>query len=907
MMTRAANSTTIGHAEQSAETPPSTGQERLYRNVLWSWAAYAVFVAAGFFMPRLIDRHLGQAMLGVWDLGWSVVAYLSLTPLGVGSAVIRYVSRHRAQGDRMALARTASSAFGIQLVAATLSVLITIAFALLLSRDGEPSFRERAFEIRWVILLLGLSVAIQIACDVFRGVITACHRWDIHNGLNAGSYLLTVLAMALTLTLDGDLVDLALATLAVTVSAELLRVVIAYRICPMLSVDLRLADAGTVRQLLRFGLKSVVIEIAGLVLYQGMNVLVARYLGAAALAAFARPLALVRHVTVLVNKYAYVLTPTASSLQVAGGPEGLSGLVLQTARVAAYLTFPMVLGLSILGDAVLEVWMGPSYRLGPVLAVLAIGHLLPIVQEPLVSILTGTNRHGRVAIALAVAAGVGAVVGFLTLTYTTWGLLGAALAITVPLTLMKGLYLPFSACRHLGIPAGAYARAALVIPVLQLMPLILVLAACRFALHDHPALALASAAILGTLAVYPVYWYSLLTPSARDRLRARLGKQPTRPASHDNVRPTRLLWKVVLDACWLLGPLRLWRWLHRHEVTIVTIHGVMDRHTPAAWAPLRPQLSPATLERSLRILTRHYRVVSLQAAVDMLAGRTPLQTYSLALTFDDGYRNNVTHALPVLRSFAVPATFFVATGHVEDRRPFWFDRLDYALQHAAVDGRTILIGNIPISFRASDRSSLRSAYGALRAAAKSSSRPDHETINELETIAGRLEEECGCRLSDIFESDPWSGVATWDDLRAASASDLEHGSHTVDHVRLALANPDTVRKQLAHSKRAIESHLGQPCRYLCYPSGSYDHTAMQIAQDCGYEAALTSVDGTNRRGESLFSLRRRALPDASSTAELIGHLSGFTAFFGRPIRTLRSCGIPRVYPTRLWMPRAGRT
>ena len=75
--------------------------------------------------------------------------------------------------------------------------------------------------------------------------------------------------------------------------------------------------------------------------------------------------------------------------------------------------------------------------------------------------------------------------------------------------------------------------------------------------------------------------------------------------------------------------------------------------------------------------------VSLGDAVEMLAGRKPLVPYSLVLTFDDGYRNNITHALPLLRRNQVPATIYLATGHVEERRPFSFDRLDYALQHAA--------------------------------------------------------------------------------------------------------------------------------------------------------------------------------------------------------------------------------
>ena len=521
-MTTATPPTTTPDARQESHSSASSGEDRLYRNTLSSWAAYAVFVVAGFFMPRLIDLHLGQATLGVWDFGWSIVAYLSLTPLGVGSAVNRYVARYRAQGEAGSLAQTTASAFGIQLAAAAVSVGLTVALALLVQDRTVSPGGSSGSQVRWVILFLGLDAAVRIAFDVFRGVITGCHRWDVHNGLNAACYVLTVAAMASALAFGGDLPSLALATLAITLLTEVARAVVAYSICPELSVDLRRLDRGTVHQLLGFGLKSFLVDASGLFLYQSANILIATNLGVAALAVFARPMALVRHATVIVNKYAYVLAPTASSLQAVGGPDGVSALVVRTTRIAVYLAFPMMLGLAILGDSILDLWMGVSYRLGPIISVLAAGHLLPIVQEPLVSILAGTNAHGKAGLALAAAAGLAGLLGVVALGHADWGLVGAALSITIPLTLIKGLYLPFAACRYLGIPFSPYLVTALLRPALHLSPLALVLLVCRLTLPDQPLLALAWAFGLGGIVLVPVWWYGLLTEPLRARIRATL-------------------------------------------------------------------------------------------------------------------------------------------------------------------------------------------------------------------------------------------------------------------------------------------------------------------------------------------------------------------------------------------------
>lgn len=879
-MTTAMPPATTPNARQESRSSASSGEARLYRSTLSSWAAYAVFVVAGFFMPRLIDQHLGQATLGIWDFAWSIVAYLSLTQLGVGSAVNRYVARYRTQGEFGSLARTTASAFGIQLVAATAAIGLTVALALLLqSRTGPPG-ESGGSQVPWVILLLGLNAAVQMAFDVFRGVITGCHRWDVHNGLNASSYVVTVAAMASALVFGGDLVSLALATLAVTLLTEVARVAVAYSICPELSVDLRRLDRGTVHQLLRFGLKSFLVDASGLILYQSANILIASNLGVAALAVFARPMALVRHATVIVNKYAYVLAPTASSLQAAGRSDGVSALVVRTASVAMYLALPMMLGLAILGDSILDLWMGAAYRQGPIIIVLAAGHLLPMVQEPLVNILVGTNAHGKAGLALAAAAGLAGLLGIVALGHTHWGLIGAALSITIPLTLIKGLYLPFAACRHLGLPFGPYLATVLLRPALHLSPLAFVLLACRLALPAQPLRALAWGVGLGSLVLLPVYWYGLLTPDLRARIWARFVSTAA-PTGSRRAAFRRGLRRIVLGLCRALGLLHLWRYLHRHEVVILTIHGVMDATTPATWVPLRPQLPPSTLDRTLNILRRHYRFVSLQTAVDMLAGRMPIQPYSLVVTFADGYRNNLSHALPILRSHQVPATFFLATGHIEHRRPFWFDRLDYAIQHAPLGGRTLVVAGTPVRFTGSSRPALRLTYSQLRATAKAASRHDADTIRELEALSQRLEDESGRPLRDIFEHDPWSAVATWDDLRASAGTDLEIGSHTVDHLRLHLADADTVREQLTRSKQIIESRLGLPCRYLCYPNGDFDPRAVAFARECGYEAALTTIEGNNGPGADLFMLRRRAFPVTWSATEVMAQLSGFSALLGR--------------------------
>ena len=165
-----------------------TGRSRLVRNVGASYASHFVFVAFGFIMPRLIDGYIGQAALGVWDFGWAFVSYLSLAMLGIGSSVNRFVATYRATGDVNSLNRMISTVIVVQLGIAALVAAAALILAWLIPNLLEHRLGDYAGTARWIIACLGGALAIEMAFDAWRGVISGCHRWDYYNAINAGGY-----------------------------------------------------------------------------------------------------------------------------------------------------------------------------------------------------------------------------------------------------------------------------------------------------------------------------------------------------------------------------------------------------------------------------------------------------------------------------------------------------------------------------------------------------------------------------------------------------------------------------------------------------------------------------------------------------------------------------------------------
>jgi peptidoglycan/xylan/chitin deacetylase (PgdA/CDA1 family) len=339
--------------------------------------------------------------------------------------------------------------------------------------------------------------------------------------------------------------------------------------------------------------------------------------------------------------------------------------------------------------------------------------------------------------------------------------------------------------------------------------------------------------------------------------------------------------QVILGFIRWAGILRLLQFIHRKQIVIWIAHGVMNGRDDSSWTPLRPQLSPEKLDKHLRLLSKRYRFVSLMDAVEMLQGHKPLQPYSMVLTFDDGYRNNLTHALPILRRYGAPAAFFLPTGFLDNPRPLWFDRLDYALQHVQVHDREVRVGSFTMRLDGHSREALRQSYLQLRRTGKRQLMSDEEFIRDTERLAAQFEAESGCALADIQSEDDWSAMMTWEQVRQVADDRVAFGSHTVDHVRLALIKSETARDQLMRSKRDIETRTGKPCLSLCYPDGNFTDETVRLAKECGYRCGLTTEEGLNSVGDNLMTLKRIHLPIDATGNELLALTCGLSQCLSR--------------------------
>ncbi len=207
------------------------------------------------------------------------------------------------------------------------------------------------------------------------------------------------------------------------------------------------------------------------------------------------------------------------------------------------------------------------------------------------------------------------------------------------------------------------------------------------------------------------------------------------------------------------------------------------------------------------------------------------------ITFDDGYLDNYTLAFPVLREREVPATFFLPTAFIGQRRLMWGDEIAWMLRHSR--NETIALPGAAEAFSLAEADRERSIQGVLRHL-KRGRRPFAESI-------AIVREACG----GACPSDPsdWPPFLNWEQAREMHAGGMDIGSHTHVHELLGRLPAERQREELSTSKEILEEKLGAGVTAIAYPVGartSYTEETCRLAREAGYCLGFNFLRRVNR-------------------------------------------------------------
>ncbi len=302
---------------------------------------------------------------------------------------------------------------------------------------------------------------------------------------------------------------------------------------------------------------------------------------------------------------------------------------------------------------------------------------------------------------------------------------------------------------------------------------------------------------------------------------------------------------------------------------ILTFHRV-DPAPPEAFAPNRLlSITPEFLDATLTELdARGFEVIGLDEVPERLI-RPDYGPPFAVLTFDDGYRDNLAYARPVLARHGVPWTLFVTSDFADGRGRLWWVELERAV--ARLDSVRVTLGGRGIDLPARSPQEKAMAFEALYRDLRGG-----DEARLLHEIAGH------CRAAGLapglLAKDLCLG---WDELRDLSRDpSVTIGAHTVSHPMLAKHAVNHAAREIAEGRARIEAELGRPVRHFSYPVGDPSSAGARefaLARSQGFATAVTTRPGHLFAGHAghLHALPRVSVNGCHQTREaLAGLLSG---------------------------------
>lgn len=264
--------------------------------------------------------------------------------------------------------------------------------------------------------------------------------------------------------------------------------------------------------------------------------------------------------------------------------------------------------------------------------------------------------------------------------------------------------------------------------------------------------------------------------------------------------------------------------------------------------------SASVFERQMALLARRFNPVDLIEILRFVKGERSLPRWSVAVTFDDGFADNLEVAAPILSRYGIRSAFYLTASLIGTSNPPWYARLRFAFSRSGKTewldslGRKYPLNSAPLREKA-----LLSAFDTCASLAGA----------EQETMVARIESDLDSHFSQTYRCSPL--MMTWDQAKRLAQQGHVIGSHTLTHPNLAhVKTEEILREELVASKRKIEEATCSPVEHFSYPhpalSPQWNSETIAMTRQAGYHSAVTTTPGSVGRSTSPLCLARIGAP-----------------------------------------------
>ena len=431
-------------------TEAAWGEDRplltIFRNVATRYLSVASEMLIGLVTLPFNLHHLGAEAYGLWMLTAGVTIHFSILDLGYGGAMVKFIAQYRAHRDAGALNEIASTLFFLFAGFGLLAYAIAAGLAFNLEHVFSITSAQAAIG-KWILLIIGIIVAINFPFSVYGGVTSGFQRYDINNMVAIGSNVMVAAVNIAVVLMGYGLIPLVAATSFVRFVTYFVYRGNAYRVYPALKIRPSLFRPARLREVTGFSIYSSVIDWANKLNYELDELVIGVFMGAAPVAAWAVADRIISGTQRLTNQGNAVLFPVVVDADATQQIGRLQQVLIEGTRLSLATVLPIAVVLIVLAYPLVTAWVGAKYLIAaPVIQILAIAVALRVGNATSTTLLKGAGQVRRVAMVNIVTGVIN--LGLSAALVRPFGLIGVAIGTLVPVAVASICVLFPDACRR---------------------------------------------------------------------------------------------------------------------------------------------------------------------------------------------------------------------------------------------------------------------------------------------------------------------------------------------------------------------------------------------------------------------------------------------------------------------------
>jgi len=423
--------------------------------VTTTWIQHTIQAVSGLIVLPLLVSHLGKTEFGIWILVGQTISFFALSDLGVASATGRFIAHFRGADDRQTLQQLYSTVLALMIAAGMAVFILTLILSSwvpsILGIDAP--YHNQA---KLIFIIGGIALALQFPLRTGIGILTGHQLYGPHA---IGKITGSIFNLAGILILLGfksiELVPVAFMNAAAILSAQILLMVVAWKMTRPWSLKLSNISLPLAKDILSMGGSSLIITLSNLGYRSGLGIAVGRLLSVEAAGIYGVCLTVISHLQPLISSLSTPFITLASEWQARNHIQHLRRISNLVMRITVALSASMAAGLFIYGETVLQFllssgdWLISDFSIaGKSLSIMGLGLAIGLPQMISQSTLRGVGRYWQVSYAYIAISILSLVLGILAI-MTGFGIYGAALGWCLFWVFQGVFFFPVMICRYL--------------------------------------------------------------------------------------------------------------------------------------------------------------------------------------------------------------------------------------------------------------------------------------------------------------------------------------------------------------------------------------------------------------------------------------------------------------------------